>query len=134
MDTWPAALRTTLRIVLGTKHPVFLFWGAQAVCFYNDAYSRSLGPEQHPSMLGADARQAWSEIWHRVGPQLDHVMAGRGATWQENQWVPFTRDGRLHEMYWTCSCAPVVDDTAPAGALAVSVRPGARPRLRARRS
>jgi PAS domain S-box-containing protein len=112
---WPAALRITLRILLSTQHPVFLFWGPQHVCFYNDAYSRSLGPEAHPAMLGTTARQAWREIWDVIGPQLDSVMAGGPATWHENQLIPITRHGRLDNVYWTYSYGPVDDDTAPRG-------------------
>ena len=81
--SWPAPLRTAVRILLTTNHPVFLFWGEQHICFYNDAYSRSLGPEKHPSMLGAPGRKAWDEIWDVIGPQIDLVMSGQGATWHE---------------------------------------------------
>ena len=68
---WPQSLRTALRILLTTEHPMFLFWGPQHTCFYNDAYSRSLGPEKHPSILGAPGRQAWQEVWPVVGAQLE---------------------------------------------------------------
>ncbi len=112
---WPAALRTALRILLTTNHPVFLFWGPEHRCFYNDAYSRSLGPEKHPSMLGARGREAWDEIWPIIGPQIEQVMAGSGATWHENHLVPITRHGRLEEVYWTYSYGPIDDADAPHG-------------------
>src|SRR5690606_29802725 len=51
-ETWPPGLRTALRVMLTTQHPVFIFWGPQLICFYNDAYCRSLGPEKHPGILG----------------------------------------------------------------------------------
>lgn len=54
---WPLPLRMAVRILLTTNHPVFVFWGPPAWCFYNDDYSRSLGPEKHPSMLGASGRK-----------------------------------------------------------------------------
>ena len=91
---WPAALRTAVRILLTTNHPVFLFWGADLICFYNDAYSRSLGAEKHPSILGARGRVAWDEIWPIIGPQIEQVMGGGGATWHEDHLVPITRHGR----------------------------------------
>ena len=112
---WPAPLRTAVRIMLTTNHPVFLFWGAQAICFYNDAYSRSLGPEKHPSMLGAQGREAWDEIWDVIGPQIDLVLAGRGATWHENHLIPITRHGRREDVYWTYSYSPVDDPSAASG-------------------
>lgn len=57
-ETWSDSLRTSLRILLTTNHPVFIFWGPDLICFYNDAYSRSLGPEKHPVILGAKAADA----------------------------------------------------------------------------
>jgi PAS domain S-box-containing protein len=112
---WPAPLRTAVRIMLTTNHPVFLFWGAQSICFYNDAYSRSLGPEKHPSMLGAPGRQAWDEIWDVIGPQIDFVLTGQGATWHENHLIPITRHGRREDVYWTYSYSPVDDASAASG-------------------
>src|SRR5690606_19451097 len=52
-DQWPQGLRTAVRVLLTTQHPVFIFWGAEHTCLYNDAYSRSIGPEKHPAILGA---------------------------------------------------------------------------------
>ncbi|MBL8303600.1 MAG: hypothetical protein JNM26_12610, partial [Ideonella sp.] len=78
---WPQSLRTTVRILLTTQHPMFIFWGSEHICLYNDAYSGSLGPEKHPAILGARGREAWDEIWPSIGPQIDHVLSGKGATW-----------------------------------------------------
>jgi PAS domain S-box-containing protein len=109
---WPAGLRTALRIMLNTNHPVFIFWGDSLTCFYNDAYSRSLGPEMHPHILGQRGREAWAEIWPIIGPQIALVMGGRGATWHENQLVPITRFGSVEDVYWTYSYGPIHDDAA----------------------
>ena len=38
-------------------------------------------------------------------------MAGQGATWHENQFVPITRNGRLEDVYWTYSYGPLHDET-----------------------
>ena len=114
-EHWPSGLRTSLRILLTTQHPVFIFWGEQLTCFYNDAYSRSLGPEKHPSILGIAGRDAWSEIWHIIGPQIDQVMRGDTATWHENALVPIFRHGALQEVYWTYSYGPIDEPDAPHG-------------------
>ena len=114
-EQWPSGLRTSLRILLTTQHPVFIFWGADLICFYNDAYCRSLGPEKHPSMLGMPAKQAWPEIWHIIGPQIDQVMSGDYATWHENQLVPIVRHGELQDVYWTYSYGPIDEPDAPHG-------------------
>jgi len=120
-DRWPSGLRTSLRILLTTQHPVFIFWGTELTCFYNDAYARSLGPEKHPSILGVPARQAWPEIWHIIGSQIEQVMRGDSATWHENQLVPIIRHGALQDVYWTYSYGPIDEPAAPHGVGGVMV-------------
>ena len=114
-ENWPQPLRTAIRLLLNTGHPMYVWWGPDLLCFYNDAYRRSIGPERHPGSLGRPAREVWAEIWDIIGPQIDHVMMGRGATWQENALVPITRNGRLEEVYWTYSYGPIDDEAAPNG-------------------
>jgi PAS domain S-box-containing protein len=114
-DTWPQALRTAVRLMLNTGHPMYIFWGEAGACLYNDAYRLSIGPERHPTSLGRPAREVWDEIWDIIGPQIEQVMAGRGATWHENQLVPITRNGRREDVYWTYSYSPIDDETARRG-------------------
>jgi len=113
--TWPQALRTSVRLILGCGHPMYIFWGATRACLYNDAYRQSLGHERHPSSLGRPAREVWGEIWNIIGWQIDQVMAGRGGTWHENALVPITRNGQQENGYWTYSYSAVEDVTAPNG-------------------
>lgn len=113
--TWPQALRTMVHMAMMTRHPVFIFWGPEHLCLYNDAYSASIGAEKHPSILGKSGLSAWQEIWHIIGPQIELVMRGDGATWHENQLVPIIRHGELQDVYWTYSYAPIHDDSAQNG-------------------
>ncbi len=112
---WPQALRTAVRLLLNSGHPMYIFWGPEGACLYNDAYRRSIGPERHPVSLGRPARAVWDEIWDIIGPQIEQVMAGRGPTWHENALVPITRNGRREDVYWTYSYSPIDDETAPNG-------------------
>jgi signal transduction histidine kinase len=118
---WPRGLRTAVRVLLTTQHPIFIFWGHEHTCLYNDAYSRSLGPEKHPSILGAPGRESWEEIWPIIGPQIQQVMRGEGATWHENQLVPIVRHGALQDVYWTYSYSPIDEPEFPHGAGGVLV-------------
>ena len=61
------------------------------------------------------AQQAWPEIWHIIGPQIDQVMRGDAATWHENQLVPIIRHGELQDVYWTYSYGPIDEPAAPHG-------------------
>ncbi len=113
--TWPQSLRTTVRLMLNTGHPMYIWWGRDGACLYNDAYRESIGPERHPSSLGRPAREVWDEIWDIIGPQIEQVREGRGATWHVNHLVPITRHGRREDVYWTYSYSPIDDEASPNG-------------------
>ncbi len=111
-DGWPPCLRTTLSILLNAKFPMFLFWGPDLRCFYNDAYRPSLGNQgKHSQALGQPGHQAWPEIWATVKPWLDQVMAGGEAIWGEDQLIPIDRNGQLEDVYWTFSLSPIHDES-----------------------
>ncbi|MDB5965554.1 MAG: Two-component sensor histidine kinase, contains HisKA and HATPase domain, partial [Polaromonas sp.] len=112
---WPQALRTSVRLVLNTRHPMFIWWGPELIQFYNDAYALTMGPERHPTALGERGAACWAEIWDIIGPQIAFVMAGKGATWHEDQLVPVTRHGRREDVWWTYSFSPIDDDSQPGG-------------------
>lgn len=112
---WPQALCTAVRLILNTGHPMYVFWGRDLACLYNDAYRQSIGPERHPGSLGRPAREVWSEIWDIIGPQIEQVMSGGGPTWHVDQLVPITRHGRRDDVYWTYSYSPIDDKSASAG-------------------
>ena len=110
---WPQSLKTGVRLLLSTGHPMLIWWGPELIQFYNDAYGASLGPERHPGAVGQRGRDCWEEIWEVIGPQIDQVMRGDGATWHENQLIPITRNGSREDVYWTYSYSPLDDPNAP---------------------
>ncbi|WP_462220237.1 PAS domain S-box protein [Ferruginibacter sp.] len=116
-ETWPQSLRTALSIILHSKFPMFLFWGPDLVCFYNDAYRPSLGNNgKHPYLLGERAEEHWQEIWHIIKPLIDQVLGGGEATWSEDQLIPIYRNGKIEDVYWTFSYSAVNDESEkPAG-------------------
>ena len=118
-ETWPQSLRVTVRLVLTSRHPMFIWWGPELIQFYNDAYRETMGPERHPSALGARGRDCWAEIWDTIGPQIEYVMAGKGATWHEDQLVPVTRHGRRENVWWTYSFGPIDLEGEVGGVLVV---------------
>jgi PAS domain S-box-containing protein len=118
-ESWPQSLRTAVRILLNTNHPMFIWWGPELIQFYNDAYRQTMGPERHPSALGQRGRECWEEIWPIIGPQIEQVMSGGGATWHENQLVPVTRHGRLEQVYWTYGYSPIDEGDRVGGVLVV---------------
>lgn len=116
-DVWPQSLRTTLSIILHNKFPQFLFWGENLICFYNDAFRPSLGMDgKHPAALGKAGVEVWGEIWPTIKPWIDQVLQQGEAVWMEDQLVPFYRNGRIEEIYWTFCYSPVYNESGrPAG-------------------
>jgi PAS domain S-box-containing protein len=119
--SWPQSLRTTIGIILNSRFPMFLWWGNDLICFYNDAYRPSLGQEgKHPKILGMKAEDAWPEIWPIIKPLIDQVLSGGGATWNENQLVPIYRNGKMEDVYWTFSYSPVNNESGNAAGVLVT--------------
>ena len=109
-ENWPQSLQATLAILLHSAFPMFLFWGEDLICFYNDAFRPSLGQEgKHPA-VGKKGREVWPEIWDFIGPEIEKVMTTGEPSWYENQLVPIYRNGHLEEVYWTFSYSPAYDD------------------------
>lgn len=112
MDTWPIGLRSTLGIMLNSRFPMFLFWGKQLTCFYNDACHQGLGINgRHSGILGKSGATVLSETWHVILPIIEELMATGETSWHEDQWLPILRDGKMENTYWTSSYSPVNDDS-----------------------
>ncbi|GAB3326119.1 hypothetical protein GCM10027299_25120 [Larkinella ripae] len=121
IENWPQSLRTTVSIILHSKFPMFLFWGPELICFYNDAYRPSLGAEgKHPVALGQRGAEVWPEIWPTIKPWIDQVMRGGEATWNEDLLLPIYRNGRVEDGYWTFSYSPVHDESGEVGGVFVT--------------
>ncbi len=118
-DQWPPLLQSTIRLILTSRHPMFLWWGPHLFQFYNDAYRQTMGAERHPSGLGQAGRECWEEIWTIIGPQIQTVMDGNGSTWNEDQLVPVTRHGERADVWWTYGYSPVEDADGVQGVLVV---------------
>jgi len=127
--TWPQSLRTTVRLLLTSQHPMFIWWGPELIQFYNDAYRKTMGPERHPSALGARGRECWDEIWDIIGPQIELVMQGKGATWHEDQLVPVTRFGKREDVWWTYGYSPIDDGAGGVGGVLVVCNDVTQPHL-----
>ena len=109
VDQWPDTLLTLVNTILGSRHPMFLWWGPDLIQFYNDAYRPSIREDKHPRALGKKGRECWGEIWHLIGPQIDAVMSRGEASWNEDHLVPIFRNGKLEDVYWTYGYSPVRD-------------------------
>ncbi|MEW7849313.1 PAS domain S-box protein [Massilia aurea] len=118
-DTWPSTLKTVVRLVLSSHHPMFIWWGDDLIQLYNDGYRQTLGPERHPLALGQPGRVCWEEAWDLIGPDIEAVMATGTTTWHEDRLVPLTRNGRREDVWWTYGYSPIEDEAGIHGVLVI---------------
>ncbi len=109
ISEWPQCLRNTLNLTLNTPFPIAVFWGAEFITFYNDAFRLLIG-KKHPQALGKMAANCWSEIWEEYGPMINRVYhQGQSESLQQQQ-VSLIRHGFLEEAYFTTSHSPIRND------------------------
>lgn len=115
-ETWPVTLRVTLGILFNTHQPMFLFWGKDHYCFYNDGYIPILGNLKHPSAMGKAGKEVWAEIWPLTYEQIQIAEHGK-SSWHVNRMLPVSKDGVETESYFTYGYSPVYsEDGAICGA------------------
>ena len=127
VETWPTELKSIVSMMLYARQPMFLWWGAELIQFYNDGYTPSFGAGRHPKAIGQRGKECWAEIWPTIGPEIEGVIARREATFHDDALVPIFRNGRMEEVYWTYGYSPVFDGNGSvAGVLVVVTETTAR--------
>jgi signal transduction histidine kinase/DNA-binding response OmpR family regulator len=116
---WSSALQTMVRVVLGSRFSMWMAWGADLTFFCNDAYARDTLGVKYPWALGRPASEVWAEIWHDIGPRIDHVLATGEATWDQDLLLFLERSGYREETYHTFSYSPLFDGDSVVGMLCV---------------
>ncbi|AWN51408.1 PAS domain-containing protein [Methylobacterium sp. 17Sr1-1] len=114
-ETWPTALRSTLSLMLSCPTAMFLAWGPDLLCFYNDAYRPILG-YRLPTALGRPFREVWASIWGEIGPLVDATMAGESRKMTDVM-LDLSREGEPERSWWSFTYSPVLDDAGGIGGL-----------------
>ncbi|GHF54456.1 signal transduction histidine kinase [Deinococcus metalli] len=108
--TWPEALRTSVRLMLASKQPMYLAWTSDLIALYNDAYRPILGADKHPAALGARTADIFGhDGYPGLKAVFDAALRGESAAF-ENLLVPLVRHGYLEECYFDVSYTPVYVD------------------------
>ncbi|HEY0636794.1 MAG TPA: ATP-binding protein, partial [Pseudonocardiaceae bacterium] len=103
---WPDELVHAIATCLPSRVPMLLWWSADLVQLYNDAYAGMIGGK-HPAAFGQRAAECWAEVWQDLGPLAERVLDGGGATYAEDLCLLLNRFGYEEETYWTFSYSPV---------------------------
>ncbi|MCI0355087.1 MAG: ATP-binding protein, partial [Acidobacteria bacterium] len=103
-----------------SRFPIVIYWGAEYVTVYNDAYSEILA-KKHPGALGRRARDVWAEIWDVISPMLDSVRVTGQATWSDDLLLLLERHGYPEECYFSFSFSPVRGEHGQIGGVFTAV-------------
>ncbi|MEA3000471.1 MAG: hypothetical protein QOK17_2304 [Sphingomonadales bacterium] len=109
---WPQALKTATGMLLSTKFPMFIAWGAELRFLYNDAYADVLGGK-HPAALGHAFEDIWADIWSDIEPLVRGALAGE-PTYRENLPLTMTRKGYPEQTWFTFSYGTLRGDRGEA--------------------
>lgn len=117
-DRWPEPLRIFLKVLLTTNHPMLVWWGPDLIQFYNDAFSAIAANALQKPALGTSGRSYWRALWSVIGPDVEHVMSGKGGVWREHRLMPADLAGS-QQHYWTYSFSPIEQGDTGQGVLVV---------------
>jgi hypothetical protein len=101
-ETWGQNLKTCVRIILTSRHPMLVWWGNRLINLYNDGYAAFLW-SKHPAALGQPASGVWPEIWEQIGPRAEFAMRQHEGTYDESLHSTMYRKGYPEETYVTFS-------------------------------
>lgn len=111
---WPDALKQSVGMVLASGFPMAIRWGPELIHIYNDAYRDILG-DKHPAAWGKPLAEVWPEVLDEVLPVSTAILRGErpGYFIQDHLWRLRRRGDRLEDAWFTISCSPIPDATAP---------------------
>ena len=109
IEGWPATLRTSVEIVLGSAFGSFLVWGPDQTLIYNDAYAEILCAK-HPAALGGSFQAAWPEIWDVLRPLVDRTLVDGESFRMHDLSLVMQRKGYAEHTWFTFSYGPVRGD------------------------
>lgn len=111
VDQWPTILKSTLSIMFRNPTPMFLFWGEDLICFYNDGYLPILSSRKGFEAMGQPGSLAWADIWANTYPQIRRVREEKKSEIYRDYPLKFLLKGKVKECFWNYSISPVIDET-----------------------
>lgn len=108
-EEWPQTLKTLVGVMLGSSQPMFVAWGPDRVLLYNDGYAEILA-SKHPSALGCDFLEVWSEITDDLRPIVEQAYEGVPVQMDDIKLIMHRR-GYPEETHFSFSYTPVRDES-----------------------
>ena len=116
IESWSPSLRTAVSIMLGSRYPMYVWWGEECLNFYNDACIPILGA-LHSQALGQPAAEIWSNVWDTISYQVEGVLQQGQTFLTEASMFVIERNGYSEETYFTFSFSPISREDGSVGGL-----------------
>ena len=117
IDKWPQSLKTSVNLILNSRHPMWIGWGKDVNFLYNDAYIPVLSLAKHPWVLGRPTAEVWPEIWDTIGPLIDKVYQKGEASFVDEVRLLMNRGEFIEETYYSFSYSPIRDESGAVSGL-----------------
>ena len=126
-EHWPAPMKATISLILGTPVPIVTLWGEDGVMIYNDAYSGFAGG-RHPELFGSKVREGWPEVADFNDNVMKVGLFGGTLAYQDQELTLF-RNGAAEQVWMNLDYSPIRgSDGEPIGVMAVVVETTAKVR------
>jgi PAS domain S-box-containing protein len=106
-ERWPDTLKSNLSILLNSPESMILAWGDDLVFFFNDAYTKLLGPRAAWAM-GEPFQTVWADAWEQAKPIIDEAFAGRSQRFTNLPWKLDTDRGQA-DTWFSFSYSRILD-------------------------
>jgi PAS domain S-box-containing protein len=120
LDQWPQNLKTMTGVMVRSRLPMVLLWGADGYMLYNDGYSVFAGG-RHPFILGSKVREGWPEAADFNDNVMKVCLSGGVLSYQDQE-LTLYRNGRAEQVWRNLDYSPVLNDRGqPEGVVAIVV-------------
>jgi two-component sensor histidine kinase len=101
---WPDPLRIAVSMMVNSRFPKAIVWGADLTMLYNDAFRPILG--QRKDSLGRSFRKVWEDVWPDIEPLVERAFGGE-AVFLEDLHLVTTRNGAPADAWFTFCYSPI---------------------------
>jgi signal transduction histidine kinase len=120
-ESWPASLRTAIRLLLAARQATAIGWGPNLLQLHNDPFATLIGAQTGPHTVGQPLRELCADQWPRLEPLVEGAVHRGESAVLEDQLVCNYRHGYAEESYLTLACSPLIDDYGAIGGVMIAV-------------
>ncbi|RZI64974.1 MAG: response regulator [Variovorax sp.] len=105
---WPLAIQSVVATWMDSPQAMFVSWGTDLRCIFNDAYRPFLG-ERADTGIGRPFAELWADIWADIEPIVAKALRGEGSRFEDMP-LTMTRNGYAEPTWWTFTYMPLRDE------------------------